>query len=73
MCVCVSVCVCESLIIAFIIWLAEATKEDLQATGLIDTSHFRCLCSGSNVEAREIRGSVKREEEMEGKRDGVER
>ncbi len=69
------VCVCAyfSLIIALIIWLVEATEEDLQATGLIDTSHFRCLCSGRNMEAMKIRGSVKEGEEVERKRDGVER
>lgn len=48
-------------------------QKDLQATGLIDTSHFRCLCSGWNMEAREIRGSINREEEVERKRDEVER
>lgn len=37
-------------------------RRDLQAAGLIDTSHFRCLCCGRNMEVSEIRGSVKRRE-----------
>jgi len=74
-CVCVCVCVCQSDHRPHP--LANGShwrrQKDLQATGLIDTSHFRCLCSGrkygSEGDKRECKKRAKkwRTREMEWK------